>query len=338
MSAEFKQRFEHESDDVLDAIFAHSRDCIKLLNLEGELEYLSSSGQAALGVADTREVVGRKWREFWPQAMRDKLDSAMDQAREGSSARFDGYTEKDDGTCQWWEVVISPVRGADGMLTHLLAVSTNVTAQRASAREDRSRREEAEQQAGFAGDVAREMRHRLKNQLAVVGAVAKLLARHTQTARDLAAKLEEKLLALALAQDLLTLHRDEPILAGPAIAEVLAASGAGDRVEVGVIPEARLPDESIQALALILGELQTNALKYGAFRQEGGRVEISGRTDSQTLTLRWQEFCPDPLDAGGEGNGGFQLIRRLGSAGANQAVIDRGERGIVTEFHIRTAR
>ena len=336
MGAEFKQRFDRESGDVLDAVLANSRDCIKLLNLDGELEYVSESGKAALGVANLREVIGRKWRDFWPEAMRGALDAAVSAAKQGSSARFDGYTETTEGTRIWWEVVISPVRGADGAISHLLAISTNVTAQRAVSRDDRRRREQAEHEAGLAGDVAREMRHRLKNLLAVVGAVAKLLARHTQTARELAAKLEEKLFALARAQDLLTLHRDQPILAQAALDEVLAASGAGERIAVLAIPPVRLPDESLQTLALILGELQTNALKYGALREEGGRIELSGRLDGRVLILRWREFCPFRVAPSGRENGGFKLIARLGSTGSGQAAIDWHDEGIIVEFGIRT--
>ena len=338
MNADFNQRFEHESNDVLDAILAHSRDCIKLLSLDGELEYLSQSGKAALGVADTREVLGRKWCDFWPEAMRDALDAAIGSARQGSSARFDGYTEAADGTRRWWEVVMSPVRGAGGAISHLLAISTDVTAQMAISRDDRKRRKQAEHEAGVASDVAREMRHRLKNQLAVVGAVSKLLARHSRTGRELAAKLEEKLFALAQAQDLLTLHRGQPMPARAAVDEVLAASGAGDRVEVLSIPEVRVPDESLQALALILGELQTNALKYGALREDGGRIELSGRQEDAILVLRWQEYCPAPVAPAGAGSGGFQLIARLGSAGTRQAAIGWHTKGIIVDFAVRASQ
>ena len=334
MSTEFKQRFNPESGDVLDAILAHSRDCIGLLNLDGAFECLSESAKAALGVADSGDVIGRQWREFWPKAMREALDTAIAIAKQGSSERFDGYTETAAGTRRWWEVVISPLRGTGGEISHLLAISTDVTARKAVSPDDRIRREQ-ERSAGFSGDVSREMRHKLKNQLAVVGAVAKLLARHTPTARELATKLEDKLFALARAQDLLTLHRDHPILARAALDEVLAASGAGDRIEILAMPEVRLPDESLQTLSLILDELRTNALKYGALREEGGRIELSGRLEGPILVLRWRELCRSRVEPTTEENGGFQLIARLGSAGSRQAVIDWHGEGIIAEFAIR---
>lgn len=336
MNAEFFERYHAEAADVLNAIFTHSRDCIKLLTVDGEIEYASTSAAGALGVACGQDAVGRDWCSFWPETEHAALDAAITAAADGTSTRFDGSTGGEEAA-RHWTVTISPVRGADRSITHLLAVSTDVTAQVEATERDRRRLEEAAREIDRADDIARELRHRLKNQLAVVGAVAKLLARHTDDAKDLARKLEEKLIALSQAQDLLTMLRDEPIGAREAVEQVLRASGAGERVEIADLPDIPVPDESVQQIALILGELQTNALKHGALRDEGGRVNLSGEEDGRVLTLRWRELCTHPVAQGATGGGGFQLIQRLGSALGNQSTIAWGPSGIIVEFHVRTA-
>jgi PAS domain S-box-containing protein len=337
MTSDFHKRFKGEAAAVLDAILTHDRDGIVMLSVAGDIEFVSQGALAQL-LADRGEAaIGSPWRLVWPDADRGAVDMAIVHACRGKNARFESTTRGTDGDRRWWDVVISPVRNASGALTHLVGIATDVTSRKAAQHHDRLRLEEAEREAGFASDVAREMRHRLKNQLAVVGAVAKLLARHTETARDLALKLEEKLFSLARAQDLLTIHRDQPIAAREAIEQVIQASGAGERIEILSIPDVRLPDESIQALALILGELQTNALKYGALCVEGGGIKLSGRPNGECLTLRWQEECPVAVSASAESNGGFQLIRRLGSAGGQQPIIEWQDHGIIVEFHLRTA-
>lgn len=339
MNSAFLERYRAEAGDVLDAILTHSRDCIKLLNRAGELEFVSASATSAFGLADASEAIGQPWRDYWPESERGALDAAVLAATRGASARFDGATRTDEGQERFWEVTVSPVRGDGGAITHLLAVSTDVTAQWEAARRDRQRLQRAEAQAGFAGDVAREMRHRIKNQLAVVNALVKVLARHTVSARDLARKLEEKLISLAQAQDLLTIRRDSPLTACQAVSEVLKASGAGDRVDAPDIPDETVPDESVQQLALLLGELETNALKHGAFQNESGSVRLLGSTEGEgdALTLRWEEDCGRPVSPVETGNGGFQLIRRLGAAGGRQPRITWRPNGIVVEFHVRTA-
>lgn len=335
MTETFLERFAAEAEDVLTAILTHSRDCIKLLNLAGEIEFVSDSAAQALGLERPSDAIGSAWRHFWPESEWPALEAALDEARSGASARFSGATSV-SGEERWWEVVVSPVRGEQGEITHLLAVSTDVTARIESARENDARRARAEREVGRAVTISGELRHRLKNQLAVVAAVAKLLARHTVDARDLATKLEEKLIALARAQDLLTADRETPIGAREAITEVIGASGAGERIDLADLPDVPLPDESVQQVALILGELQTNALKHGALRDQVGTVVVSAAAKGSVLTLRWEEDCGQPVEPVEAGNGGFQLIRRLGAAGGEQPRIAWEHCGIVVEFHVRT--
>ena len=337
MGSGYLEGYRAAAGDVLDAILTHSRDCIKILNLRGELEHVSASARDALGVCDEGEVVGRPWRDLWPESARPALDAALLAAASGASGSFEGAVQGDQGKSRHWQVTVAPIRGADGAITHLLAISTDTTAQLEAEQRDRLRLRRAEEQVTFAGDVARELRHRIKNQLAVVNAVNKLLARHSVDAHELARKLEERLISLAQAQDLLAVRHERALTAQEAISEILRASGAGDRVEVAAMPDVGLPDESVQQLALLLGELQTNALKHGALKGDRGSVRLLSSAQGNALTLRWEEDCGAAVTPAETGGGGFQLIRRLGSAGRKQPLIAWRPSGIAVEFHVRTA-
>lgn len=335
MPNQFLKHFEPESRDVLVAILTQSRDCIKLVNLAGEIVYINQNGLTALGFDGPDGLIGQPWHSLWPAENAGMIDAAVAAAIAGESQRFEAFCPDRDGRARWWDVAVSPLRGDDGAVSHVLAISRDVTAQ-VTAREDEHRRLElAERRAVLAREMAREMRHRLKNQLAVVGAVARMLSRHNTDARVLASKLDDRLVALARAQDLLTAHRDRPLPAQDAITQVLEASGAGERIVVRDLPAACLPDESIQLLALILGELQTNALKHGALRGDGGQVEISGTRADQMLTLSWHEDCGEPVVPTETGNGGFLLINRLGSVGNAKPRIAWRDEGIDVDFHLR---
>ncbi len=204
--------------------------------------------------------------------------------------------------------------------------------------DDRMKREAAERNAEHSDDVAREMRHRLKNQLAVVGSVAKLLARGATDAKDLTIRLDEKLQALARAQDLLTIDRAEPILADEAVRQVLNASGAGDRIEVLNVPSVGLGDETIQLLALILGELQTNSLKYGSLARDAGHITLSGHRSGDTLNLHWHEDIGAPMTPPEHKGSGTILIERIGSAGGSRATIEWHATGPSVNFSMRCLR
>ena len=332
----FMQNFAKQANDVLRAILDQSTDCIKLVNLAGEIEYLNPNGLRALGIDSLDRVAGRPWSSVWPEANRDRVELALDRARRGQLDRFDGYCPNFRGEPRWWDVSVSPITDSDGRISHILATSRDVTERTQTGLGDRMRREEAERNAARSDDIAREMRHRLKNQLAVVSAVTKLLARRSNGSGDFIDRLEIKLQSLARAQDLLTVHRDTPPSARTVTMQVLDASGAGDRISVAHLPDVRLGDDAIQQIALVLGELQTNSLKYGALRREGGRIVLSGSAADRVLIFVWDEDLGETVASPQASGAGFALITRMGSVPGGTATIDWHETGLRIEFHVRT--
>ena len=57
-----------------------------------------------------------------------------------------------------------------------------------------------------------------------------------------------------------------------------------------------MPIGALTGLALILHELATNAVKYGALKTEHGRVTVGWQTDGEQLELRWVERGGSPLE------------------------------------------
>jgi two-component sensor histidine kinase len=59
----------------------------------------------------------------------------------------------------------------------------------------------------------------------------------------------------------------------------LVASGDGVELEANVA----------RAMALVIHELVTNAVKYGALSQEGGTVSVRWRSEGRTVEIEWRE-------------------------------------------------
>jgi two-component sensor histidine kinase len=136
-----------------------------------------------------------------------------------------------------------------------------------------------------------ELRHRMKNVLAV----ARSLARQTSTEGRTAVEYRDDFLgrfgALVEAQDFAFSEQDEGNLA-TLIGRVLAPYTAHPNavvIEPGAIVELSSP--KIISLSLILHEMGTNAAKYGALSEPGGQVRVSWRVDnaSNDLHLKWSE-------------------------------------------------
>jgi two-component sensor histidine kinase len=141
----------------------------------------------------------------------------------------------------------------------------------------------------------REVDHRAKNALAVVQAALRLTPR--EDARSFAEAVEARVGALARVQVLLAEANwrgaDLRTLAEGAMAAFLPSAGLmpdAPRAELDGKP-VRLAATAAQPVSLVLHELSTNAVKYGALSAHGGVVTLSWRTDpvAGLLRLRWEE-------------------------------------------------
>ena len=104
-----------------------SRDCIVGLDLEGRMTFVSPGGLAAVEIDDAQSLIGRSWLKVWDGADRDTAAAAVAAARNGTTGRFQAYLATAKGTPRWWDVAISPLRGADGKPESLVSVGRDIT-------------------------------------------------------------------------------------------------------------------------------------------------------------------------------------------------------------------
>jgi formate hydrogenlyase transcriptional activator len=118
-----------DSEELKTRIIDSSPDCIKVLDLDARLLSMNQGGMAALEICDFNAVVNSRWIDFWEGRDRDAAERAVATARAGGIGRFTGYfPTTTTHTPRWWDVVVSPLRGRDGAVERLLAVSRDVTA------------------------------------------------------------------------------------------------------------------------------------------------------------------------------------------------------------------
>ncbi len=118
-------------DAVCQSIIEHSRDCIKILDLDGRLKFMSEGGKRLLRIQDLSQYLDMPYESFWQDSDRVATLEAMARARSGEVGRFQGYCPTADGTPKWWDVVISPILGSEGQVERLLAISRDTTEHRA---------------------------------------------------------------------------------------------------------------------------------------------------------------------------------------------------------------
>ncbi|PXW63066.1 GAF domain-containing protein [Methylobacterium sp. B4] len=183
----------------------------------------------------------------------------------------------------------------------------------------------------------KELAHRLKNTLAIVQSIA------TQTLRGVAERplveaFERRVLALSRAHDVLMQSSWTAARMRAAIESVLAMQADHDSYALDG-PDLDISPQAALSLSLLLHELATNALKYGALSAGTGRVRVTwhveeGQAPSQapTLVLGWTERGgPGVTAPSGRGGFGSKLIR-MGLVGTRAADIRYDSVGLRAEF------
>jgi two-component sensor histidine kinase len=162
-----------------------------------------------------------------------------------------------------------------------------------------------------------EMNHRIKNLFTIAAALTAIASRSTTTKEEMVQDLTRRLTALSAAHDLARVDlggAGKAALIGDLLSALLKPyaddSSGADRVRV-TAPDLRVGESSATALALIVHELATNSLKYGALSSNTGQLEVSCGDQTDDMVLVWKETGGPPIAVSAKPSGfGSQLITR----------------------------
>lgn len=165
---------------------------------------------------------------------------------------------------------------------------------------------------------AGEMSHRIKNLFSIASALTSIAARSAATTTEMARDLSQRLGALGRAHDLVRPIPGQEEIKAVSIGDLLAVllapydekSAVGNRVHVSV-PELRVGERSATTLALVVHELATNSVKYGALSAIGGTLAVSCDANNGDVAIVWTERGGPPVTAAANPEGfGAKLVRR----------------------------
>lgn len=279
-----------DNAEVLRGVLAGCGDCIKILNLDGSLQFMSEGGKQVMEVDDFASMKGCPWPSFWVGDGNIEAMRAVEIAAAGGTARFKGAATTAKGADRYWDVHVSPIMDNQGAPSHILSISKDITEE---WRAEIAAKEAAERQALLTGELA----HRIKNTLAMVGAIAN----QTMRGNDVTAAREAfsaRLMTLSQAHDILT----QTSWASAPIHDVVEGALAPHRTGQGRIsingPNLLLKPKQALALSVAVHELATNAAKYGALALNGNvKLEWSNGTSAGKAEFRftWSESGGPPV-------------------------------------------
>lgn len=198
---------------------------------------------------------------------------------------------------------------SEGMIPHVLGfllIGGIVLVIAAMLRSLVDRQQAAEERALL---LAQEMRHRVRNLMGLVVAISHQTGRQSASVPDFLDRFGGRMEALSAALTLDPSGADEAreMEIDALLARVLAPFGHDRCLFTG--PAIVICSGAASALALVLHELATNAVKYGALSVAEGRVEIGWRQTDARVEVEWREIGGPPVATPAGKGFGSRLIQ-----------------------------
>ena len=202
------------------------------------------------------------------------------------------------------------------------------------------------------GEEAREMRagemsHRVKNLFAIASSLTSLAARSAASTAEMAHDLTQRLAALGRAHDLIRPGPGQEVGEGALLGDMLAvllapyADGpaVGNRVSV-CVPQVHVGETVATTLALVVHELATNSLKYGALSATDGAVDVSCADHDGEVVVVWTERGGPPVAAPTTrpGFGSSLVARSMSGQLGGSVAVDWLLEGVVVTLRMSKAR
>jgi PAS domain S-box-containing protein len=163
----------------------------------------------------------------------------------------------------------------------------------------------------------RELNHRVKNLFSIAFGMVTMTARTATSTKEMAEALRGRLSALARAHELISraFRNEEDKDAGTNFPDLVAAvlaphiDAAAPAQIAAQGPNMGFRVSATTGLAMVLHELATNAVKYGALSTLSGRLDVQWKADRKSFYLVWKEVGgPSVIMPNREGFGS-QLVR-----------------------------
>lgn len=205
-------------------------------------------------------------------------------AREGEEARARGEKRIQtefrqiwpDGTEKWLLMRAEVAPSPTGLENRIIGVLMDITERRQS--EERL------------SVVAQELRHRVKNLIQIISFIAARTLRDAENTEVANSTFQARLSTIGKAAELLMGSQDQTDVPLNDLVDGILAPFSSSRHQFATsIPRCAVRGRSITNLAMVLHELATNAIKYGALSTPGGFVHLDCAVADGQLHIRWAE-------------------------------------------------
>lgn len=167
--------------------------------------------------------------------------------------------------------------------------------------------------------LAQEMRHRVRNVLGLVMAISSQTARNASSIAEHQQLFSARIEALGRAQEFSAQDPGSPLELKPLLVNVVEPFGV-ERCRLQG-PKVLVAPAICSSLALMIHELGTNAVKYGALSAPEGCVMITWTVEADRINLEWRETGGPPVQPPSRKGFGSRLIQAAFPAGQGETEL-----------------
>ncbi len=296
------------------SIVESSDDAIISKDLNGTILSWNDGAGRLFGYT-AEEMIGKPITILIPPQRLEEEPGIISRIARGEQVHhYETIRRRKDGSLVNISLTVSPVKDANGKIIGASKIARDIT-----------NRKRAEEQKNL---LLLEMKHRIKNTLATVQALA------TQTMRSASAEERATFLArlqsLANAHDLLVLEQWNRALLKDVVQGALDAfqEKQRERFLIEGPNQIWLDSDKSLAVAMALHELATNAVKYGALSNLSGRIMIAWEVlgNPARVKLHWKERGGPPVKPPKHKGFGSRLLQH--ALGGDPPKMDFDPRGL----------
>ena len=282
----------HLRASQIEGILTHDgllRDGISTGNVAGLMRIsLSEDGDAALWLLRKEEADVVKWAG----APDKEIEVGPAGTRLMPRSSFAAYTQDSAGCSKAWEP-------DEIQLAQALQIALIRTVEQILERSQNEKR---------LGLIVQELNHRVRNILGIIQSIVNQSKIYNRDVADFANTLADRILALAATHDLLEVAGNDGLDIKKIIS--LETKPYGDEVTQVSGPSFVLPPAAATLFALVIHEIVTNAVKYGALSTRQGHVAVSWDIKDNELQFRWKETNSTEVTAPKAAGFGMFLIEQ----------------------------
>lgn len=185
----------------------------------------------------------------------------------------------------------------------------------------------------------RELNHRLVNLVSVIQAMVRMSARQADDLDVFAASLVGRLEALLASYRLAAQQEGRAVRIADLIAvEADPYEDVRTRVRVEGDDDYMIEGKAAERLSLVLHELITNAVKYGALSCEDGQVRIRLEAAGDRVRVTWREEGGPPVSPPVRRGFGSRLLQDATETGQEDLDLQFHPDGLICRFYVPLTR